>query len=546
MDTPKAQYFFSVQSLNQLLKDLNQGKEDRRKVPIKGRNEHFPGLQAHPTKPKSATKYNISLKYSYKHKVTKNMVYVDLGEFYGNATSLSVIEAKYCEAFQLKKQGIHANFKNGFDQRIEADGRVNNSGGIHVRAAHEEWWNEISNSLSDNSKKYFPRYMKYLLDSHSSKLLKNLTKNDIALVLSSVYEQARLNASRFRKNWITKEINGEEIKKLKLTKYTGNSSYNTALSVIGIFLDWCVDNEYIDKTPSSNIKLKEKNTDTEVRLSDKELKLYLLTLYHDDGICCQQRRLMTLLLFTGLRPGEWLSMRQKHLDYNEHTVKITKERSKTGKDFEVPLSHEAWYIVQAQIKHTGYNNPNDLIFAAECQENWKMSPKNIGKTGKNHQMNGCSLNPYQTRITKMADIDYFRPHGLRHIFTTLTGKLAVLPDIQRRLVCHATKKDVHDERYQHHEFMREMKEASSRVATYLTYIIQGSNCNFDDFSRSLNFWSGDFGQDFMTQHNMEFKDMYILSMMKLRGKLSKTGLKNDIQQYRQILLSELDELDRIN
>jgi hypothetical protein len=83
-----------------------------------------------------------------------------------------------------------------------------------------------------------------------------------------------------------------------------------------------------------------------------------------------------------------------------------------------------------------------------------------------------------------------------------------------------------------------MKEASSRVATYLTYIIQGSNCNFDDFSRSLNFWSGDFGQDFMTQHNMEFKDMYILSMMKLRGKLSKTGLKNDIQQYRAVVVRD--------
>ena len=546
MEAPKAQYTFSVQSLNQLLKDLNQGKEKRRKISIKGTKAPYHGLQAHPKKPKSETKYSISLVYTYKHRVTKTMVYVDLGKFTGDSTSLNVIDAKYHEAFQLKKQGIHANFKDGFDQTIDIDGRVNNSGGIRVKAAYNEWWTEASDSLSDNSKKYFPRYMKHLLDAHSNKLLKSLTKNDIALVLNSVYEQARVNASRFRKNWVTKEVDGEEIKKLKLTKYTGNSSYNTALSVVGLFFDWCVESEYIDKSPSSNIKLKEKNTDTEVRLSDKELRLYLLTLYHDVEICSQQRRLMTLLLFTGLRPGEWLSMKQKHLDYNERTVKITKERSKTGKDFEVPLSHEAWDIVQAQIKYTGYKNPNDLVFAAECQENWKMSPKNTGKTGKNYQMNGCSLNPYQTRITKMADIDYFRPHGLRHIFTTLTGKLAVLPEIQRRLVCHATKKDVHDERYQHHEFMREMKEASSRVATYLTYVTRRSDCNFDDFSRSLSFWSGDFGQDFMTQHNMEFKDMYILSMMKLREKLSKTGLKSDMQQYRQILLTELAELDKSN
>lgn len=536
MSALKKQYEFSVQSLKELLRDLNNHKESRRKVPIKG----LTGLQAHPKKPKSQSKYTISLVYSYKHRITKTMVYVDLGVFTGSAKCLNVIDAKHGEARRLKNQGIHANFKDGYDEVIDIDGRTKNSGGKRLKSVYSDWWDATSKKLSSNSKKYFPRYMQHLLDNHSQKLIKNISKQDILFTLDEIQKKAIVNSKRFKRNW-TKTDEGKE-PEFTPAEHTGNSSFNMALSVYNIFFKWCIKHEHIDKSPSVLIDNKEETIEAEATPDDASLIRYLQTLYLDDVICSQQRRLMSLLIFTGLRPGEWISMRQKHLNLKEKTVKITKERAKTKKEFEIPLSNEAWSLVVAQIKHTGYTKPNDLVFAAECQENWKLSPRNKGKVGKNHLMNGCSLNPYQKRICKMADIDYFKPYMLRHIFTTLMGKMAVLPEVQRRLVCHAVNKDVHEKTYLHYQFIKEMRVASCRISTYLTYLVWKPDFNFDDFNQSIDYWTSDHGQEFMDEENIEFKDMYIISFLKLKERLSKTGLLQDSKQYKQLLLRELNDI----
>jgi integrase len=174
------------------------------------------------------------------------------------------------------------------------------------------------------------------------------------------------------------------------------STCNHYLKLIHRVLQICLDWELVEKNVASRIPHYKEENMIENYLNDEELKRFVNVLRTDDNrnVC----NILLLLLNTGCRVNEILSLSWSDCDLENRVIRITAQNSKSRKMRSIPLNSGALDILRKQALIT-----QDLGY---CFINFQ--------TGKRY----VTVSKVFERIKKLAGVN-LRLHDMRHNFASM-------------------------------------------------------------------------------------------------------------------------------
>jgi integrase len=305
-------------------------------------------LELRKTSPDRPTWY---VRYKDQSKSTK---YVRLGHF----PALSLTDAR------ARAKDIQASIRLGADPRAE-----------------------------DDAKKAVPTFTEFFEQQYIpyAKTRKRTWKKDqeyFELRLKSAFGDKRLN--QITRHQI--QVFHTRLKDEGLAASSSNHYLKLIHRVLQISLDW----ELVEKNVASRIPHYKEENMIENYLNDEELKRFVNVLLTDDNrnVC----NILLLLLNTGCRVNEILSLSWADCDLENRVIRITAQNSKSRKMRSIPLNTGAMDILRKQALIT-----QDLGY---CFINFQ--------TGKRY----VTISRVFERIKKLAGIN-IRLHDLRHNFASM-------------------------------------------------------------------------------------------------------------------------------
>ncbi|CAK0760428.1 hypothetical protein CCP4SC76_3290007 [Gammaproteobacteria bacterium] len=161
----------------------------------------------------------------------------------------------------------------------------------------------------------------------------------------------------------------------------------------------------------------------------------------------QDRGMLQVMLFAGLRVGEVLALRWEDIDLTKRT--LTAKGTKNGTDHTMPIADPLVHVFREQQAKTG---DTELVFPTGNKPNY---PRNTIK-----------------RVIVATGID-FSPHDLRRTFATIAEATGSPTTMVKRLLNHTTNSDVTGG-YIKTE-METLRQAVARIAAYIEAKAQGGN-----------------------------------------------------------------------
>lgn len=138
----------------------------------------------------------------------------------------------------------------------------------------------------------------------------------------------------------------------RIRKRGAHCAADRALAYLRKFMNWCVDYEVLDASPTDRIRQKKPSVDRERVLSDEEIAIVWSALESEKGLFAP---LLKLLLLTGQRRSEVAGMRWEELrdiDGANPIWELPRDRTKNHLPHLVPLSSEVTTII-ASVPRTG-------------------------------------------------------------------------------------------------------------------------------------------------------------------------------------------------
>lgn len=119
-----------------------------------------------------------------------------------------------------------------------------------------------------------------------------------------------------------------------------NSTIKTQWTKLDVFFDWLCKKKHIAENPLEDIKPPRVNYDDYKRLEDTEInRIYsAIVTYSTSQLMLRRDTLMvSLLLYLGIRRGEFISLQVKDLDLIKRKITIRGETSKSGRTKILPI-----------------------------------------------------------------------------------------------------------------------------------------------------------------------------------------------------------------
>jgi integrase len=537
----KNNYTFTLTSLNKLLEAFRSGTENRRRINIEG----MTGLIANRKGTKNTGTY-IEFTYSYRNSHTKKMVYIPVGRYEETKINLIEIDKLWMNA-KATKQTLPKVPQPQYTPPIIANAEQGRPQTLHT--AFTVWKKTKFGKYSDSTRMYYTRHIESLMKSFPSINTHDIKEAHVRDIITKIKKSALENSNEKRPRLAN-----------KLGELSGNSSANQAIATYKIFFDFCISRQWCHNNPTQHIEKRPTNDNTRAGIeitnpnNVSDLVRYLQYIAHtppehDDPQhpdylrtpCTHKKRLYRLMLFTGMRAGEWRLMRVQDIEFADPLrttaiATIPRGRAKARKTVEIPLSATATLIIKEQMNCTGYTDPDDLLFPREAQKYFMRSPHNQNLTDivKNQPYKDSAIPQLHERLCNKCHVKYFKPHGLRHMFITTAALLGVDELTQRRLTSHSDgQKDAHSKFYNHFNYLDSMIEASSRVATFFNYFTTDHNNDtfedFDDLKLSGKYWMSYAGQQVMKKYKMKIEGMFELIINQDLVAGENTGLKDAVK-----------------
>ena len=191
-------------------------------------------------------------------------------------------------------------------------------------------------------------------------------------------------------------------------------------------------------------------------LTREELgKVWLALEHHANHVAAQAVKMMVA---TAQRRDEVAGMRWSEIEGDLWI--IPGERTKTGKDYLVPLNSEALFVLdRARERDCG----SDLVF--------------VGATGKT-PFSGWSR--FKTKLDNVSGVSGWTFHDFRRTFATLSADSGIDPIIADRCLNHVGASTLNDvaRRYQHSTMLDQKRDSFERWATIVRTCVdavEGSN-----------------------------------------------------------------------
>ncbi|MGO8924901.1 MAG: tyrosine-type recombinase/integrase [Xanthobacteraceae bacterium] len=131
---------------------------------------------------------------------------------------------------------------------------------------------------------------------------------------------------------------------------------NRIFALVRKFFAWCVERDVLGASPCQGVKPPAPERQRDRVLSDSEVVKFWNATRDDPA-----GSMLRTLLLTGQRRGEVSGMCWSEIDDAERTWTLPPTRTKNGQTHIVPLSSQAWSIIEAMPRIVG----NDFVFAGD-------------------------------------------------------------------------------------------------------------------------------------------------------------------------------------
>lgn len=306
----------------------------------------------------------------------------------------------------------------------------------------------LKNFYGENKKEAEEKADKYINDINNGLIVdfENYTVSELmhSWLFDFLHNSSKIKPSTFQRyesiyrNYIKDSmIAGNKLvktKSLQLQKFYNElskkgysySQINTLNTVLKVFFNWCIDNDYILKNPCTKISIKgnkndiinSQRKDVEI-LTEKEIKTI------KEHVKGSDFELIFLLdLATGLRQGELLALDWEHINLKDKTLKVEKsvkevyvyddENTKHIETiFQTPKTLNSFRTVPI---------PNALI------DILKSKPKKSGllfSDKDNEPLKGKNVSTQWAKILKECKIPHKKFHSIRHTYASMLLKKGV-------------------------------------------------------------------------------------------------------------------------
>jgi len=225
---------------------------------------------------------------------------------------------------------------------------------------------------------------------------------------------------------------------------------NRTCAVLSKFFAWLVARDALTFSPVTGVERPHKEKIRSRVLTDDELRVLWLACGHE-GASGEAIRLMTL---TGARRGEVGEMSRREVDQDHQLWNLPAERTKNGRPHTIPLSTQAWTLIEARPRFAGC----DFVFTID------------GKRAVNN------WDEVKHRISAKAGItaSSWRLHDLRRTCASGMQRLGVLVPVIEKALNHTsgTFRGIVGV-YQTHDYADEVRVALQRWADRVEEIVGG-------------------------------------------------------------------------
>ena len=225
---------------------------------------------------------------------------------------------------------------------------------------------------------------------------------------------------------------------------------NRTCAVLSKFFAWLVARDALTFSPVTGVERPHKEKTRSRVLTDDELRVLWLACGHE-GASGEAIRLMTL---TGARRGEVGEMSRREVDQDHQLWNLPAERTKNGRPHTIPLSTQAWTLIEARPRFAGC----DFVFTID------------GKRVVNN------WDEVKHRISAKAGItaSSWRLHDLRRTCASGMQKLGVSVPVIEKALNHVsgTFRGIVGV-YQTHDYADEVRIALQRWADRVDEIVGG-------------------------------------------------------------------------
>ena len=225
---------------------------------------------------------------------------------------------------------------------------------------------------------------------------------------------------------------------------------NRTCAVLSKFFAWLVARDALTFSPVTGVERPHKEKIRSRVLTDDELRVLWLACGHE-GASGEAIRLMTL---TGARRGEVGEMSRREVDQDHQLWNLPAERTKNGRPHTIPLSTQAWTLIEARPRFAGC----DFVFTID------------GKRAVNN------WDEVKHRISAKAGItaSSWRLHDLRRTCASGMQKLGISVPVVEKALNHVsgTFRGIVGV-YQQHDYADEVAIALQRWADRVDEIVGG-------------------------------------------------------------------------
>ncbi|WP_425416969.1 tyrosine-type recombinase/integrase [Oricola indica] len=226
------------------------------------------------------------------------------------------------------------------------------------------------------------------------------------------------------------------------------SAANHAFRIIRKFFNWCVEQGLVDVSPVMGLKPPAKSVDRDRVLSDNEVARIWIA---SDQVPYPYGTIVKLLLLTGQRRDEVVSMRRDELDLDNAHWTIAAERTKNGKPNEVPLSPQA-----VQLLRDAPEWVSEFVFPARGRPERSFSGFSKSKKA----------------LDAASGVTDWRLHDLRRTLATGLARLGTDPHVVEHILNHQTGTLSQVARiYNRHSYLPEKREALCKWADHIEGIV---------------------------------------------------------------------------
>lgn len=206
---------------------------------------------------------------------------------------------------------------------------------------------------------------------------------------------------------LTRDIYIKYIYELR-KKNIKNTSIRTYCRAVKAFLNWLLENEYIDKDITFRVKLPREDKEIVVPLSEDEVikidNVIIIPVFTDSILYLRNALIIHLMLDAGLRKSEVINLNVNDIDVNKNVIYIN--NSKYNKSRVIPLStviknlYNA-YLIDREYNEIGLMNNTPLLIKSDDKRITSDTIKSLFR-----------------RLKKQSGIERIHPHLLRHTFAT--------------------------------------------------------------------------------------------------------------------------------